>query len=65
MTIIYTIGTNERFINNFFTIILHCITIILDFYAMTQPLITITKIIILLVFIFIFDIIYLLIIINN
>jgi hypothetical protein len=43
MTIVYTIGTNETLINNFFTIILHCITIILEVYAMTQLLVTITK----------------------
>jgi hypothetical protein len=49
--IIYTIGTNETLINNFFTITLHCITIILDFYAMTQLLVTITKTTTILVFI--------------
>ncbi len=52
MTIIYTTGTNETFINNLFTITLHCITIILYFYAMTQLLITITKTTTIFVFIF-------------
>jgi hypothetical protein len=46
------IGTNETFINKFFTITLHCITIILYFYAMTQLFVTITKTTTIFVFIF-------------